>query len=94
MDRASHHHWLSAHKQSQQHSEPVCFSPQRVITANICSPVSHLEQVERGVKHLLYYLFQKLFEDAVLINTSLIDTQIIHKLHSDHSLHGILGKLP
>lgn len=53
----------------------------------------YLEEVECRVKHLLDDLLQELFEHAVLIDASLIDPQVVHKLHSNNSLHGVLRKL-
>lgn len=91
MDTASHHRWSSAHR--GKNSEPGCLCLQLLMTVSTYKPAAYLEQVESRVKHLFYYFFQKLFEDSILINASLIDTQIIHKFHSDHSLHGVLGKL-
>ena len=49
---------------------------------------SRAEKVETWVKHLLYCLLQKLFEDAILVNPRLIQSLHIDKAHPDQTLEG------
>lgn len=48
-----------------------------------------LKKVESRIKHFLNDLLQKLFEHAVLIDTSLIYSQIIDKLHANDAFYRI-----
>lgn len=57
-------------------------------------PLAHLEQIECWIKYPLDDLLQKLLKDSVLVDASFIHPKVIDKLHSDHALHGMLGKLP
>lgn len=57
-------------------------------------PLKYLEQIECRVKYPLDDLFQELLENTILINPSLVHSEVIDKLHTDHTLHGMLGELP
>lgn len=50
---------------------------------------THLEQVKSRIEHLLNDLLQKLFEHAILIDTGLIDTQIVNKFHTNDTFNRI-----
>lgn len=50
---------------------------------------THLEQVKSRIEHLLNDLLQKFFEHAILINTGLIDTQIVDKFHTNDAFNRI-----
>lgn len=50
---------------------------------------THLEQVKSRIEHLLNDLLQKLFEHAILIDTGLIDTQIVDKFHTNDAFNRI-----
>lgn len=49
----------------------------------------YLEQVECGIEHLLNDLLQKLFEHTILIDSCLVHSQIVDKLHTNDSFYGI-----
>lgn len=57
-------------------------------------PTGCLEQIECRVKYPLDDLFQELLENTVLINPGLVHSEVIDELHTDHTLHGMLGELP
>lgn len=48
---------------------------------------THLEQVKSRIEHLLNDLLQKLFEHAILIDTGLINTQIVDKFHTNYTFN-------
>lgn len=75
------------------HLTPHGFSVSDCCQPHGC-PLAHLEQIECWIKYPLDDLLQKLLKDSVLVDAGFIHPKVIDKLHSDHSLHGMLGKLP
>lgn len=88
---ASRPRWWSVPEQSGGAEKLKPGSPRAVPKSQPRS--SYLEEVERWVKDLLDDLLQELLEDAVLVDARFVHAQVVHKLHPDDALHGVLGEL-
>lgn len=50
---------------------------------------ANLKEVESWIEDFLDDLFQELLEDAVLVDAGLVHTQVVDKLHADHTFDGV-----
>lgn len=99
---ASHPHWLSARQKDRerQRSSALQGASSALHVLNLAAvnpvvpPLKYLEQIECRVKHSLDDLFQELLKNTVLINPCFVHPEVIDKLHTDDSLHGVLRELP